>query len=88
VENIRAGRLTVIDSAQFCGPLGAEAMQAAFALLSGGKPPYHALVPVFPVTSETLQIYPGWQGPIPSGFKKPWASTTPQWQGKLEIVTP
>jgi hypothetical protein len=28
----------VIDSAQFCGPLGAEAFKAAYALLNGDKP--------------------------------------------------
>jgi ribose transport system substrate-binding protein len=88
VENIRSGRLTAIDSAQFCGPLGAEAMKTAFELLTGGSPPYHALVPVFPVTAETLELYPGWQGPIPPGFTKPWTSSAPQWHGKLEIVTP
>ncbi len=88
VNNIMAGRLTVIDSAQFCGPLGAEALKAAYALLSGGKPPYHALVPVFPVTLETLENYPGWAGPLPAEFKKPWPSTRPQWQGSLNIVKP
>ena len=88
VNNIMGGRLTVIDSAQFCGPLGAEAMKAAYTLLTGGKPPYHVLVPVFPVTLETLERYPGWQGPIPAEFKKPWPSARPQWQGHLDTVTP
>ncbi|MBF0303374.1 MAG: sugar ABC transporter substrate-binding protein [Desulfamplus sp.] len=86
VENIVAGRLTVIDSAQFCGPLGAEAMKTAYAILTGGKPPYHALVPVFPITQETLKLYPGWLGPIPSGFTKPWKSKLPEWKGNLNIV--
>ncbi|MFH2121946.1 MAG: sugar ABC transporter substrate-binding protein [Pseudomonadota bacterium] len=86
VNNIMAGRLTVIDAAQFCGPLGAETIQAAYTLLTGGQPPYHALVPVFPVTLETLELYPGWQGPVPAGFKKPWKSTQPQWQGQLHII--
>ncbi|MBN2232450.1 MAG: sugar ABC transporter substrate-binding protein [Deltaproteobacteria bacterium] len=86
VDNIKAGRLTVIDAAQFCGPLGAEAMKTAFALLTGDQPPYHALVPVFPVTAETLEIYPGWQGPIPPAFIKSWPSPVPLWQGHLKIV--
>ncbi|MBF0551022.1 MAG: sugar ABC transporter substrate-binding protein [Deltaproteobacteria bacterium] len=86
VENIKAGRLTVIDSAQFCGPLGAEAMKAAFGKLTGGDPPYHALVPVFPITRETLGFYPGWDGPIPAGFIKPWKSRVPRWQGGIGIV--
>lgn len=80
VENIRAGRLTAIDSAQFCGPLGAEAMKAAFALLTGKPSPYHALVPVFPITMETLGLYPGWLGPIPADFVKPWQSDAPMWR--------
>ncbi len=88
VENIRAGRLTVIDSAQFCGPLGAEAIKTAYALLNGGAPPHHALVAVFPITRETLHLYSGWLGPIPAGFKKPWKSKVPQWQGSLVIVKP
>jgi ribose transport system substrate-binding protein len=86
VHNIMAGRLTVIDSAQFCGPLGAEAMKAAYALLLGQHPPYQALIPVFPVTLETLELYPGWQGPIPAGFTKPWKSRAPQWQGQLHVI--
>jgi ribose transport system substrate-binding protein len=88
VENIKAGRLTVIDSAQFCGPLGAEAMKAAYALLNGAKPPYHALVPVFPITRETLKVYPGWMGPIPADFRKPWKSGTPLWSGRLHVMKP
>ncbi len=86
VGNIKAGRLTVVDSAQFCGPLGAEAMKAAYEILTGGKPPYHALVPVFPVTRETLKIYPGWNGPIPAAFKKPWKSRTKVWNGTMKVV--
>ncbi len=88
VNNIMAGRLTVIDSAQFCGPLGAEAMKAAYTLLNHEKTPYHALVPAFPITLETLKIYPGWLGPIPAEFQKPWPSDQPQWRGCLRIVTP
>ena len=88
VENIRSSALTVIDAAQFCGPLGAEAMKSAYLLLTGGKPPRHALVPVFPVTAETLSLYPGWQGPLPPEFKKPWPSSSPEWNGSLRIVTP
>ena len=88
VENIRAKRLTVIDAAQFCGPLGAEAMRTAYALLNGEKPPYYALVPVFPITSKTMAVYPGWLGPIPSSFTKPWPSKSPVWLDKLNIVRP
>ena len=88
VENIRAGNLTVIDSAQFCGPLGAEVVRTAYSLLTGGASPYHALLPVFPITQETLHLYPGWRGPIPAEFIKPWKSKLPQWQGSMHIVKP
>ncbi len=88
IANIKAGRLTIIDSAQFCGPLGAEAMKAAYSILTGGKPPRHALVPAFPVTLETLGAYPGWQGPIPKELRKPWASGEPEWSGALKTVKP
>ncbi len=88
IENIKAGRLTVIDSAQFCGPLGAEAMRAAYQLLTGSKPPRHALVPTFPITTETLSLFPGWMGPVPAEFKKPWESKTPIWRGELKVVNP
>jgi len=88
VKNIREGRLTVIDSAQFCGPLGAEALKAGYALLNNEKTPYHALVPVFPITRETMKRYPGWMGPIPPAFTKPWKSSVPQWQGAMRIMKP
>ncbi|HUX36696.1 MAG TPA: substrate-binding domain-containing protein [Rectinemataceae bacterium] len=86
VANIAEGRLTVIDAAQFCGPLGAEAMRAAYTILKGEKVPLYALVPVFPVTAETLSRYPGWAGPIPSPFRKPWQSDDPLWEGGLRVI--
>ncbi len=86
VENIQRGRLTRIDSAQFCGPLGAEAMRAAYSVARGQTSARHALVPVFPVTRETLARYPGWLGPIPEPFDKPWPSVTPVWSNlPLEV---
>jgi len=88
VRNIQEEKLTVIDSAQFCGPLGAEALQAAYALLNGEKTPYHALVPVFPITKETVKQYPGWEGPIPPTFKKTWSSTQPEWRGDIRVTKP
>ena len=86
VAAIRDGRMIVVDSAQFCGPLGAEAFRTACSILAKKKVPYHALVPVFPVTRETLNRYPGWKGPIPADFTKPWPSKEPQWSGKLKVV--
>ncbi len=86
VVNIKKGRLTVIDSAQFCGPLGAEAMRTAYRILQGDKVPVYALVPVFPITVETLADYPGWAGPIPQPFTKPWPSLEPRWAGALRVI--
>jgi ribose transport system substrate-binding protein len=79
VANITAGRLTVIDSAQFCGPIGASALRAALALLTGQAGPIDQMIPTFPVTRETLTRYPGWMGPLPPSFSKPWDSATPVW---------
>jgi ribose transport system substrate-binding protein len=81
---IAEGRMKGVDSAQFCGTLGAEAMKAAYSILSG-KPFFkRALVPVFPVTKETISLYPGWCGPPPESFRKPWPSKNPVWRGLLK----
>lgn len=85
VENIRAKRLTKIDAAQFCGPLGAEAMKAAYAIANREAVPKQVLVPVFPVTAETLGKYPGWQGPVPEPFRKPWPASQPVWDGRAQV---
>ncbi len=84
IENIRAGRLTRIDTAQFCGALGATAMRLAYDVVRGRTVPHLILVPVFPVTRETLPRYPGWQGEIPSSFEKPWNAIDPVWSGSLQ----
>ena len=88
VDIIREGGPIKIDSAQFCGPLGAESIKAAYRILLGEDVPSHQLVPVFPVTQETLHLYHGWMGPIPSEFMKPWESHTPVWSNQLRAVTP
>lgn len=80
VQNVRQGRLTVIDSAQFCGPIGAAALRAAYTVLQGGSTPAVQLIPTFPITKETLERYPGWMGPLPPAFKKPWQSKQPVWR--------
>ncbi len=86
IANIRAGRLTQIDTAQFCGPLGAEALKLAYAIASGEPAARRELVPVFPVTRLTLSRYPGWSGPIPASFTKPWAAIAPVWEGSVKVV--
>jgi ribose transport system substrate-binding protein len=85
-QNIRKRRLTHIDTAQFCGPLGAEALKAAYAIATGKPTPKQSLVPVFPVTRETLSRYPGWGGPIPEKFTKPWVARNPAWEGTVKSV--
>ncbi len=83
IQNITQGRLTVVDSAQFCGVLGQQAMSAGYRILLGEKVPEHQLVPTFPITKETMQRYPGWHGPLPKAFPLPWPSKEPQWLPKL-----
>jgi len=86
VNNIKNKKITVIDCAQFCGPLGSETLKASYSILLKKKTPFHALVPVFPICRETINLYPGWLGPIPRNFKKPWRSTNPIWKSELRIV--
>ena len=86
VENIRSKRLTRIDAAQFCGPIGETAMNAAYAILRGKTVTPQILIPVFPITAETLGRYPGWAGPIPSPFEKPWPARQKTWKGDISGV--
>jgi len=82
VNNIKNDRLIHIDSAQFCGPLGGEAMKAGYYVAIGRAVKNHILVPVFPITKETLKHYPGWLGPVPQSFRKPWAANEVIWKGR------
>lgn len=72
ITNIRNGRLTVIDSAQFCGQLGVLSMRTTWQVLKGEKVSEHLLVPTFPVTAETVERYNGWLGDLPTAFELPW----------------
>jgi len=83
VEQIRAQGIIKIDSAQFCGELGATALRTANALLLGQDVSPKLLVPVFPVTAETQSLYNGWVGEVPQEFRKPWASATPMWSPEI-----
>jgi len=87
VENIQDGALTVIDSAQFCGELGAEAMRQGWKVLQGQRADAHVLIPTFPITAETVDQYGGWDGSLPAAFVKPWPSSTPSWEPRLEVVS-
>jgi len=81
VEYIRQGKVSVIDSAQFCAAIGKEAFLTALDVLNERQVASHKLIPTFPVTQETLPFYPGWQGIIPTEFTKPWSSKNPVWTG-------
>ena len=73
IAEIRRGGIVGIDTAQFMGPLGAEAMAMAYRRLKGEKVPRQVLITVFPITRENVDAYPGWDGPIPATIRKPWA---------------
>ena len=84
---IKNKQITVIDSAQFCHAMGVEAMNTAALILEGKSIAEHKLIPVFPVTSETEPLYPGWTGDIPKSFIKPWPSKVPQWSNRIKHVS-
>ncbi|MBN2640650.1 MAG: substrate-binding domain-containing protein [Victivallales bacterium] len=86
VMNIKKGNIMRIDSAQFCGVLGSESMKMAYRLLKGERIPRQVLIPSFPITRETVDMYKGWNAPMPEPFKKPWHSNTPEWSGKPRII--
>lgn len=88
LRNIAQGRLTRIDAAQFCGPLGATAMNIAYDVLLHKKVAPVTMIPVFPITTETQSRYPGWRGPIPRDFEKPWPSSQPIWSGSPHGMMP
>lgn len=77
VAAIRRGGLIGVDTAQFCGPLGAESMRWTHQLLRGGKVPRQVLVTVFPITRANVAAYPGWMGPIPARIQRPWPPHQP-----------
>ncbi len=87
VSAIRRGDIIKIDSAQFCGALGATAMQTADHVLRGQSVPKTLLVPTFPITRATESMYKGWTGGIPGAFDKPWESTQPQWKPEVREAT-
>jgi ribose transport system substrate-binding protein len=84
VQKIKAGNTIIkIDSAQFCGELGAVALRTSYKVLQGMPVNKEILVPVFPITKETVDLYQGWESPIPADFKKPWFSNNRYWSGQL-----
>lgn len=83
VKNIKEKRLTVIDSAQFCGELGRQSLKNGYKYLNGQKVAKKILIPTFPITSETLSKYPGWLGHIPEAFEKPWLKGE-KWDNRIQ----
>ncbi len=83
IELLKENKNIIIDSAQFCGEMGAVALRVTYEKLTGKDISKHILLPVFPITKETQNIYQGWLSPIPNKFKKPWVSITPYWNNQL-----
>lgn len=82
VKNITQNKLTVIDSAQFCAEIGRQSILAGYKVLKKQKVAKKILVPTFPITKETIGIYPGWRGQVPKKFKKPWLKSK-TWNNSL-----
>ena len=82
IENILAGRLTVVDSAQFCGALGRESMRIGWKVLAGEEVPPLVLLPTFPITAATHERFHGWNEELPEPFTKPWPAKVPNWSWK------
>ncbi|MBO9668608.1 MAG: substrate-binding domain-containing protein, partial [Bdellovibrio sp.] len=78
VDNIKAGRLTVIDSAQFCGELGRETFRALSSVLRGQKVERKIRVPTFPITTKSVADYPGWMGVPSASLKKGLIKAAPK----------
>ena len=84
VKNIVQGKLTVVDSAQFCAELGRQSMKIGYDVLRGRTVPRKVLVPTFPITKNTLSKYPGWYGEVPKSFEKPWKPGE-FWNNKFQV---
>jgi len=82
-KNILEKKITVVDCAQFCWHLGAEAMNTGWSVLNGESVEPVILLPVFPITIETQPMYKGWFGQAPGEFHKPWPSENPVWRWEL-----
>ncbi|WP_413290849.1 sugar ABC transporter substrate-binding protein [Bdellovibrio sp. HCB337] len=84
VQNVVNKKITVIDSAQFCGEIGRQSFLVTADVLNGKKVPAKVLVPTFPITEKTAGKYPGWSGEIPNAFRKPWAKDNKWWMGRVQ----
>ncbi|WP_413561514.1 substrate-binding domain-containing protein [Bdellovibrio sp. HCB209] len=62
IENIRAGKSTVINSAQYCGELGRETARTLVKALNGQSVEKKTRIPTFPITQKNADQYSGWMG--------------------------
>lgn len=83
IKNVLDKKITVIDSAQFCGEIGRQSFQVAAEILDGKTAPKRILVPTFPITEKTASRYPGWLGEMPPPFRKTWIKGKYFWQNKI-----
>jgi hypothetical protein len=64
--------------------MGRQVAQVAWDYLAGNKYPKKVLVPVFPISVETMKYYSGWKGKLPGKVILPWNKK--RWSGKVERV--
>lgn len=84
VKFLKENKNIIVDSAQFCGAMGAVSLEVTYDKLLGKEVAKNILLPVFPITKETEHLYHGWLAPIPQRFKKPWHSIHPYWENNLK----
>ena len=61
-------------------------MKAGYNVAIGRPVKNYILVPVYPITKETLKHYPGWLGPVLNFFSKAWPANKPVWKGRDDIT--
>ncbi|UYL08252.1 substrate-binding domain-containing protein [Bdellovibrio sp. SKB1291214] len=62
VQNLRSNKLTVINSAQYCGELGRETTRTLIRVLNGQPVEKKIRIPTFAITRNNIAEYPGWMG--------------------------
>jgi len=86
VRAVEEESIVRIDTAQLCASLGATAMKAAYDLLRRKPVSPHILLPVYPVTRETVSNWKGWSAPAPGAFDKPWPSKNRRWSPEVRLI--
>lgn len=62
VTLIKQGTNFKLDTAHHARVLGATTVDVANMVVQGKSVPYKTVVPVYPITNETVAGYPGWEG--------------------------